>query len=51
MRKAMKKRKNKELKKRNYIAFAARCRSWGAGSHPDRKKRANKYACRKKVQP
>ena len=47
----MKKRKNKKDKKRNFIAFAARCRSWGAGSHADRKKRANKYLCRKKVQP
>jgi len=45
----VKKHKNKEPKTRNYIAFDARCRSWGAGSHPNRKKRANKYACRKTV--
>ncbi len=47
----MNKRKNKENKKRNFIAFAARCRSWGAGSHTDLKKHANKYECRKKVRP
>jgi len=47
----MKKRKNKDHKKRNHVAFAARCRSWGAGSHPNRKKRANKRACRMKIQP
>ena len=43
-----KRTKMKKPKRRNIIAVAARSRS-GAGHHPDKKKRANKRACRGKV--
>ena len=43
------KNKNKvEIKRRNWIAVAAHFRG-GAGGHKDRKKAANKKACRGKV--
>jgi len=38
-------------KKRNPLALAMILRANKAGKHPDRKKRTNKYLCRKKVQP
>jgi len=45
----VKKRKNtKKVKARNIVAIAAITRS-GAGRHTDRKKQANKRACRAKV--
>jgi hypothetical protein len=45
----VKKRKNtKKVKARNIVAIAAIVRS-GAGRHTDRKKQANKRACRAKV--
>jgi hypothetical protein len=37
-----------KIKKRNWLAVRAHLRS-GAGKHPDKKKKANKNACRKKV--
>jgi len=43
-----KRNKMKKVKRRNIIAVAARSRS-GAGRHPNRKKVANKRACRGKV--
>jgi hypothetical protein len=43
-----KRNKTKKLKRRNIIAVAARSRS-GAGRHPNRKKMANKRACRGKA--
>ena len=43
-----KRTKMKKPKRRNIIAVAARSRS-GAGHHKDRKKEANKRACRGKV--
>ena len=48
MRKAMK-RKRRD-KKRDPVALAMLLRAAKAGKHPNRKKRANKHACRKKVQ-
>ena len=39
------KNKSKKPKERNWIAVAAHFRS-GAGSHKDRKKEANRKACR-----
>ena len=46
----MVKHKNgKKVKARNIVAVAAIVRS-GAGRHADRKKQANKRACRKKVE-
>lgn len=41
-------KKKNEIKRRNWIAVAAHFRS-GAGGHKDRKKAANKKACRGKV--
>ena len=44
----MKKRPNK---KRNPLALAMILRANKAGKHTDRKKRANKRACRKRIHP
>ena len=44
-----KRNKAKTPKRRSIVAVAARSRS-GAGRHKDRKKEANKRACRGKVQ-
>ena len=44
----MKKRKTKKPKIRNWIAVAAHFKT-GAGSHKDKKKQKNKYACRGKL--
>ena len=38
-----------KVKKRNWIAVAAHFKT-GSGKHPDKKKKADKNACRKKVQ-
>lgn len=43
-----KKKKKKEVKRRNPYALIASWRS-GAGRHPNRKKVANKNACRESV--
>jgi hypothetical protein len=50
MRRRNKKRKKKikKIKVRNWLAVHAFQRS-GAGRHKDKKKHANKYACRKKL--
>ncbi len=40
--------KKKQAKVRNWLAVRAFLRS-GAGKHPDKKKKANKKACRGKV--
>ena len=39
----------KKAKTRNWLAVRAYLRS-GAGKHPDKKKKANKNACRGRVQ-
>ena len=39
----------KKIKTRNWLAVRAKLRS-GAGKHPDKKKKANKNACRGRVQ-
>jgi hypothetical protein len=39
----------KKAKTRNWLAVRAHLRS-GAGKHPDKKKKANKNACRGRVQ-
>ena len=44
----MKNQKSKKIKTRNWIAVAAHFKS-GSGSHKDKKKHKNKYACRGKV--
>ncbi len=44
--KGKKKKKFQKLKTRNWLAVRAFQRS-GAGSHKDKKKHKNKYACRK----
>lgn len=46
MKKGKKKKKQKKIKVRNWIAVHAFQRS-GAGRHKDKKKHASKYACRK----
>jgi len=44
----MKKQKIKKIKIRNWIAVAAHFKT-GSGSHRDKKKHKNKYACRGRV--
>ncbi len=45
----MSRHKPKQRPKRNVIAFAARCRAWGAGHHGDAKKEDGRRKCRGKV--
>jgi len=43
--------KKRPTKKRNPLALAMILRASKAGKHTDRKKRANKRACRKRIHP
>jgi len=42
-------KKQMTVKRRNFVAIAAKQRS-GAGRHKDRKKEASKKACRKQIE-
>ena len=45
----MPKGKSKKRKKRNYVAYGALLRRWGAGHHGNKKAERSKKGCRGKV--